>query len=65
MHILRVLFNETKHKDTVGSTQLNSKIIGMIDGRKSTTIPHWDSLEDIDRGYKKMTLIHLFPFDLI
>ena len=50
MHILRVLFNETKHKDTVGSTQLNSTIIGMIDGRKSTTIPHWDSLEDIDRA---------------
>ena len=49
MHILRGLFNETKHKDTVGSTQLTSKIIGMIDGRKSTTIPHWDSLEDIDR----------------
>ena len=50
MHILRVLFNETKHKDTVGSNQLNSTIIGMIDGRKSTTIPHWDSLEDIDRA---------------
>ena len=57
MHILRVLFNETKQKDTVGSTQLNSTIIGMIDGRKSTTIPHWDSLEDIDRA-----TTHVFRF---
>ena len=50
MHILRVLLNKTKQKDTVGSTQLTLTIIGMIDGGKSTTIPHWDSLEDIERA---------------
>ena len=57
MHILRVVFNKTKQKDTVGSTQLTLAIIGMIDESKSTTIPHRGSLEDIEKA-----TTHTFPF---